>query len=113
MDEKVAEICAQAVDIYGVEAQTWMAIEEMAELLNALAKHRRNRVSRENICEEIADVSIMMIQLAYIFGVDEVNEFIEEKINRLEKRLAKHVVDNKTNVTEEIPVNTKFYTTST
>ena len=90
MNEKVADICAEAVDVYGVEAQIWMAIEEMAELSNAIAKHRRDRVTSEDVCEEIADVAIMMIQLAAIFGPDEVNDYLEQKIDRLDKRLAKH-----------------------
>jgi NTP pyrophosphatase (non-canonical NTP hydrolase) len=101
MSERIADICAQAVDIYGTEAQIWMAIEEMSELSNAIAKHRRDRVTREDVCEEIADVAVMMIQLAAIFGPDEVHECLEEKINRLEKRLIKHVMNNETNVVEE------------
>jgi NTP pyrophosphatase (non-canonical NTP hydrolase) len=90
MNEKVADICAEAVDVYGVEAQIWMAMEEMAELSNTIAKHRRDRVTREDVCEEIADVAIMMIQLAAIFGPDDVNDYLEQKIERLDKRLAKH-----------------------
>jgi NTP pyrophosphatase (non-canonical NTP hydrolase) len=98
MDEKVAEICSKAVNTYGTEAQTWMAIEEMAELANAIAKYRRDRVNRQDVCEEIADVAIMMIQLACIFGVEDVNDFLEQKIDRLERRLAKHVTDSETNM---------------
>lgn len=90
MNERIADLCAEAVDIYGTEAQIWMAIEEMAELSNALAKHRRDRVTREDVCEEIADVAIMMIQLAAIFGPDDVSDYLESKLDRLDKRLAKH-----------------------
>ncbi len=90
MNEKVADLCAEAVEVYGTEAQTWMAIEEMAELSNAIAKHRRGRVTNLDVCEEIADVAIMMIQLAYIYGADEVNDYLEQKIERLDKRLDKH-----------------------
>ena len=102
MDEKVAEVCSKAVDIYGTEAQIWMAIEEMAELSNAIAKHRRDRVDRQDVCEEIADVSIMMIQLAYIFGAEDVNDYLEQKIDRLERRLAKHVANSETDVAGEV-----------
>lgn len=102
MDEKVAEVCSKAVDIYGTEAQVWMAIEEMAELSNAIAKHRRNRVNSQDVCEEIADVAIMMIQLAYIYGVEDVNDYLEQKIDRLERRLAKHVTNSETDVAREI-----------
>lgn len=102
MDERIANVLSKAVDIYGTETQIWMAIEEMAELLNALSKHRRDRVSRKDICEEIADVSIMMIQLAYIFGVEDVNDFLEQKIDRLERRLAKHDANSETDVAGEV-----------
>lgn len=90
MNERIADLCAEAVDVYGEEAQTWMAVEEMAELTNAIAKHRRGRVTNEDVCEEIADVVIMMIQLAAIFGPDAVNDYLEQKIDRLDIRLAKH-----------------------
>ena len=102
MEEKLANVLSKAVDIYGADAQIWMAIEEMAELNNALAKYRRSRVSCEDVCEEIADVLIMMIQLSYIFGVDEVNEIMESKIVRLEKRLAKHDANSETDVAGEV-----------
>lgn len=67
-----------------------MTIEEMSELGNALAKYRRGRVTREDVCEEIADVTIMMIQLSKIFGPDDISDYLESKLDRLDKRLAKY-----------------------
>ena len=90
IDDKIVDVCTEAVEIYGNDAQIWMAIEEMAELTNALAKHRRGRVGNEEVCEEIADVIIMLVQLAYIFSPDDVCDFVEKKIERLIKRLANH-----------------------
>lgn len=83
-------IARKAISLYGKEAQIWMAIEKMAELSNALAKHRRNRVTDIDVCEEIADVYIMMVQLSYIFGIDNVSNQVESKIKRLEERMKKH-----------------------
>ena len=83
-------IAKKAISLYSKEAQIWMAIEEMAELNNALAKHRRNRVTDIDVCEEIADVYIMMVQLSYIFGIEDVSSIIESKIKRLEERMNKH-----------------------
>lgn len=83
-------IARKVISLYGKEAQIWMAIEEMAELNNALAKHRRNRVTDIDVCEEIADVYIMMVQLSYIFGIDNVSNQVESKIKRLEERMKKH-----------------------
>lgn len=91
------EVLQQAVDTYGKEAQTDMAIEEMSELTKALLKHRRAERSpeawdyektRQNILEEIADVIIMLTQLVIIYGGREaIQQNINEKVDRLKKRL--------------------------
>jgi NTP pyrophosphatase (non-canonical NTP hydrolase) len=83
-------ILRKAISLYGKEYQIWKAIEEMAELNNAIAKLRQNRVTNEEVCEEIADVYIMMIVLSNMFGIDNVNNQIESKLKRLEERLKKY-----------------------
>ena len=88
--QEINKILTDAIYIYGEDSQIWMAIEEMSELGNALAKYRRGRVTREDVCEEIADVAIMMIQLSKIFGPDNVSDYLKSKLDRLNKRLAKH-----------------------
>ena len=88
--QEINKILTDAIYIYGEDAQIWMAIEEMSELSNALAKYRRGRVTREDVCEEIADVAIMIIQLSKIFGPDNVSDYFERKLDRLDKRLAKY-----------------------
>ena len=88
--QEINKILTDAIYTYGEDAQIWMAIEEMSELSNALAKYRRGRVTREDVCEEIADVAIMMIQLSKIFGPDNVSDYLKSKLDRLNKRLAKH-----------------------
>ena len=64
-----------------------MAIEEMAELANALMKDRRNRVTNDDIITEVADVTIMMNQLSFMLGRDKVKEEVERKILRLIQRM--------------------------
>lgn len=88
--QEINKILTDTIHTYGTEAQIWMAIEEMSELSNALAKYRRGRVTREDVCEEIADVTIMMIQLSKIFGPDDISDYLESKLDRLDKRLAKY-----------------------
>ena len=83
------EIYRKAIETYGVEAQTKMAIEEMAELTNALMKFDRGRNTMDDIIDEIADVTIMMNQLAIIYGKDRVQLQIDYKTQRLAKRLNK------------------------
>ena len=88
--QEINKILTDAIEIYGEDSQIWMTIEEMSELSNALAKYRRGRVTREDVCEEIADVAIMMIQLSKIFGPDDISDYLKSKLDRLNKRLAKY-----------------------
>lgn len=88
--QEINEILTDVIYTYGEDSQIWMAIEEMSELSNALAKYRRGRVTNEDVCEEIADVAIMIIQLSKIFGPDDVSDYFESKLDRLDKRLAKY-----------------------
>ena len=68
---KMERIERWAIAQYGTEAQQWMVIEEMSEL-----------------AKEIADVSIMLDQLQYMFELEsEVKNQIRWKINRLANRL--------------------------
>lgn len=86
-NQELCKIYRQAIKRYGVEAQTKMAVEEMAELTNALMKLSRGRVSDVAVIEEIADVVIMSTQLAIIFGEKQVLKEIDLKTERLRQRL--------------------------
>ena len=88
--QEIDSICQQAVDKWGTIPQSDMAIEEMAELTNALMKDRRGRVTLDDIITEVADVTIMMNQLSYIVGRDKVQAEVERKIVRLKGRLEKN-----------------------
>lgn len=76
-----------AVSTYGKEAQTQMLFEEMSELQNALCKYARGRDNADHVCEEIADVMIMCMQMAQIFGQKEVEKWANQKMLRLAERL--------------------------
>ena len=76
---------------YGVNNQINQAVEEMAELIQALNKYRRianNRVdltkARDHVTEEIADVEIMLSQLKVLLDIDprKVEDIEEAKIDR-------------------------------
>ena len=86
--ERIDAILSSAIAKYGSLAQVHMAIEEMAELTNALMKDMRGRVTAEEIITEIADVTIMMRQLQIMMGIDKVNEEIDNKVERLFTRLS-------------------------
>lgn len=90
------------IERYGCKAQTDMAIEEMAELTQALLKYRRLYLKTEldvmefekrraNIIEELADVTIMMAQLEHMYACNgEVDKVIVSKLTRQKERMARH-----------------------
>ena len=99
--EREGAILEKAIATFGPEAQVIVAIEECSELIKALTKwlragwdadpetgeavHIAGAAFGVNIKEEMADVSIMLNQLALIFG--DANEEELSKLERLEKLL--------------------------
>lgn len=80
----------KALNKYGIVNQEWMLVEECGELLNAFAKLKRGRASKEDIITELADVHIMVEQMAFFFGLEEFQAEKKRKLARLEERLNKH-----------------------
>ena len=85
MSEEAIMICGEAVEKYGVEDQTWMAVEEIGELLDAIAKSKRGRDT--DLVGEIADVFVMITQLAIMNGLEDVRLAIRGKSLRLARRI--------------------------
>ena len=84
--EKVL-LYTDALDTWGIEAQVAMVMEETGEMLSALAKARRGRVTKDEIITELVDVSIMMEQMSVYFGLDEFRDEKARKLSRLKERL--------------------------
>lgn len=81
-------ILEKALDTYGAQVQTLMVMEEMAELQKELCKHARGRDNRLSIAEEIADVQIMLEQMAILHSCEtQVKTFRAQKLDRLKMRL--------------------------
>ena len=85
-------------DHYGYEPQSRQLIEEMAELTVAINKDWRKNFGaidwsalerRDDIVEEIADVTIMLEQIKYLLGVGdgESSKIIEQKLGRQIERI--------------------------
>ena len=88
MDKVRNRILYAAIQKYGSGPQRDKAIEELSELIRALARCD----DRKNIAEEMADVRIMLAQLEIIFGNrDQVRQIEREKLKRLSDRL--HAAD--------------------
>lgn len=95
---------------YGYDAQSRQCIEEMAELTQAINKFWRKQLDcgkktlpkddfympfmtaeYENLCEEIADVQIMLWQLEHLLNAD-VEPIIEQKISRQLERIERECI---------------------
>jgi NTP pyrophosphatase (non-canonical NTP hydrolase) len=95
-DMKSENIFKQAVDHFGVENQLLKLVEEMAELTQAIIKHRLYPDEPKhfnNLLEEFIDVNIVLEQLSYaeLFKTDIAADLFamhyKRKLNRLESLL--------------------------
>lgn len=79
---------------YGIEAQSRQAMEECAELIQAINKALRypTAASRAQLIEEIADVEIMLQQLKEMYDIrsQEVAVMYKYKKERLLKKVTKN-----------------------
>lgn len=74
-------------DTYGLVDQAWKLVEELSELLVAVMHD-----DRENIAEEMADVQIMIDQVAYLMDIRPVVErYTAAKIRRTIEGIEKAV----------------------
>ena len=85
--EEKNQIYDDAINRYGIDAQKLMVVEECGELLNALAKTYRGRASIEELITELADVHIMVEQMALYYGWAAFQAEKERKLERLQQRL--------------------------
>lgn len=92
--EREAAILEGALRTWGTQMQMVVAIEELSELAKAITKYLRYCETKQgsydeivaNVREEMADVGVMLNQMALVFG-DPVEEEIA-KLVRLERRVA-------------------------
>ena len=77
-----------ALNKWGVDLQTMMAVEEMSELTKEICKIKRGKMDLDALADEIADVTIMLEQLREIYGLnDAVCDHMDAKILRLQSRV--------------------------
>lgn len=90
MEKQELELYNEALCKYGVVNQKWMLIEECGELVNAFAKLNRGRATKQEIITELADVYIMVRQMALFWGLEDFYKEKERKLKRLAERLGKN-----------------------
>jgi NTP pyrophosphatase (non-canonical NTP hydrolase) len=72
---------------WGEEAQYDQAVEECAELIAALKHFKRDKVGKEQVIDELADVALMVGQLSFMLGEERVRQAIENKLAKLQNLL--------------------------
>ena len=88
MDElKREELYKGLIEVFGAGHQMDVAVEEMAELTNALMKYKQLRATKEEVVTEIADVIVCMEQMSRYFGIGAVVAEKERKLKRQIERL--------------------------
>jgi len=105
MTKEQIEILKKAINKFGNMNQLDMAIEECAELIQAINKLKRAGLisyhitkpnenmdfksisAYNNLCSEVADVKIMIRQLELMLCEERINISVDRKIKRLNKRL--------------------------
>ena len=73
----------EAIEKWGEEAQVNMLNEECGELIAAVAQFKRGRTSHHDVMTELADVFIMVEQIASMMSYDDFEKELERKLIRL------------------------------
>lgn len=84
------DVLKTAIATYGNEAQLCVAMEECAELIQAISKYKRyGSKSQEQVAEEITDVLIVVEEVKLICGIkdEQLKFYHDKKIARLKERL--------------------------
>ena len=81
------EILRSAIALWGEKSQFDLAVGEIGELLTLFGRRAQGRDTKDQWVSEIADVLIMMSQLALIVGPEEVEAEMARKLARLEQRV--------------------------
>lgn len=93
---------------YGLEPQMQQLIEEMAELTQAICKHKRKngdgqplsdaiaaRHVEENLIEELADVKLVLEQVIFLLRAEsDVQKVVNQKIERTLERIGEENAGN-------------------
>ena len=88
--QEIIKGAKEIADHYGIKHQAYQAIQEMAELIKELTDNINDGEKNiEEIEKETADVLVMIIQLIYLYGMDNTLDIMLKKIKRQKKRMKK------------------------
>ncbi len=73
---------------YGAQLQSVVALEELSECQKEICKFLRGKGDIDHLAEEVADATIMLEQICYMYKLDEkVSRYMDEKEQRMVDRL--------------------------
>ncbi|MFO7831603.1 MAG: antitoxin [Desulfuromonadaceae bacterium] len=78
------ELYRRTLKKWGEQAQFDQVIEECSELTTALLHYRRDKADASVVIDEMADVILMLGQLRWMFGPEEVEHALNRKRAKLE-----------------------------
>lgn len=70
LKKQMDEVNTKAILHYGIQKQSVVCMEELAELIKEVSKFVRGSGSKGNLTEEMADVYICLDQLRKMYNVD-------------------------------------------
>lgn len=85
--DQASRAASDAIETWPLDAQEWMTVEECAELLLALARMQRGRMTSADVVEEAADALIMALQMGLMHGDNAFIDMLAMKASRLEARI--------------------------
>ena len=87
--QRLNEINTRAILHYGIEKQSVVCMEELAELAQQISKQLRGKGDKNHLTEEMADVYICLDMLMKMYNVDteQLEDEIWRKLARTEERI--------------------------
>ena len=79
----------EAINKWGELPQVNMVYEETGEMITSLARYMRGRDTAADVITELADVSIMIEQMALMFGYEAYEAEKNRKLERLRDKVQK------------------------
>lgn len=94
--DKEQDILTRRIDIKGAKHQKIKCVEELSELIQVLSKdaNKTSEITLNKIAEETADSLLMISQIHSLYPptfTDKVQNFIKEKLKRLDERNQKYL----------------------
>lgn len=87
IDPLLEQACDDAITKWGVQAQLRQTIGEIGEFLDTYGKMGQNREDWDSLAREVADNLIMMLQMRSVYGKQEFDKILKEKVDKFRNKL--------------------------